>query len=162
VKRYSIDSQLGSLPQGVLKKYVMLYHQAGFELGFGRSGVYRGHSHLFFVDVLFSPGGIQFVDINQTEPIRLVIVPPRTSFPHVETCDFAFLKFCPDRQIVELPDKVDSGHSDFSMSAYFERAHVISPWHPYPGSEPKRVDIRLCGSRLRIKATDCPSILISE
>lgn len=126
VKRTSISQVISTLAESD-KRYDILYKDSGFELGFGRGGSYEGHSHLYFVDVLFSPAGIQWNGggLGAT----LVVVPPRTYLPRVETGDFVFLKFCPDAREVILPDKVSSELSEQHVMTYGDQADLEFPWY---------------------------------
>jgi|AntRauTorckE5430_2_1112549.scaffolds.fasta_scaffold03123_3 hypothetical protein len=104
-KSYNIIDAVNSFGPWQDKSYVNLLSETCFyELGFGRRGLYKGHSHLFFTDVLFSPTGIKIYGIDQVW--NCVIVPPRTYLPDVEIGDFFFIKFCHDLSEFSPPEKV--------------------------------------------------------
>lgn len=89
------------------KQYSKLYHEDGYEIGFGKGGKYPGHSHLYFYDIMFSPLGIELVVNGKQAKGNLLIVPPRTYMEDVTLGDFFFLKFSPTNITVPVPEKVD-------------------------------------------------------
>jgi len=91
---YSIQEEIQKLKTTESKAYYYLYADSGFELGFGKSGKYSGHSHKFFYDILFSQNQISTRDADGKAILgNLILVPPRTFLGEVQTSDFFFLKF---------------------------------------------------------------------
>jgi hypothetical protein len=84
---------------------------AGLEWGLGSAGVYAGHAHLGFTDVLFSPRGLV---IRTQDGLRhrvvLFLCGPRTFFEPEQLPNFWFLKFYSTAgdSAAGLPDKLVS------------------------------------------------------
>ncbi|MDR1202066.1 MAG: hypothetical protein LBL58_10635 [Tannerellaceae bacterium] len=89
------------------KIYLTTYDNEGYELGFGKSGYYKGHSHYFFYDILFSPHKLLIKNKKNLSDSFLAVVPPRTFMNDVEIGDFFFIKFCPTNENFSLPEKTD-------------------------------------------------------
>jgi hypothetical protein len=157
--RFSISTKLGELPPATAKRYDLLYKESGFEFGFGRGGAYDGHSHLHFVDVLFSPAGVVWAGLNA--PVKLVIAPSRTYLPDVRTGDFAFLKFCPDDREVVLPDKVPQQLHERELVVFGDDGDVSFPWYADP-MRPGTIGVSLRGSALTLDFSNETSFLIED
>ncbi len=108
MKKYSINSILSLSKKGV-KPYLTSYNNDGYELGFGPSGLYEGHSHMFFTDILFSFDPI-FTSDYKGSPVsgNLIIAPNSCYLGDVTISNFFFLKFCTLNTNVQFPEKVDS------------------------------------------------------
>lgn len=127
---YSIDIEISKLKADQLKVYHYCYDKSGFELGFGKAGVYSGHSHLFFCDVLFSEKPILTIDSDgKFISGKLLVIPPRTYMGEVVIDDFFFIKFCPTSEIVVLPDKKNEIMKDGIIEAFTENAFIQFPWY---------------------------------
>ncbi len=147
----SISREIASLPAGEDKRYVTAYKDVGFELGFGRGGVYRGHSHLRLIDLIFSPDGVRCIGGNSTDAKTLVIAPARTFLPDIEIGNFMFLKFCPDDGEVTLPEKVYEELWEGQILSYADRAQLTFSWYPDSCAECQNIEVSLWGSDLTIE-----------
>lgn len=106
MKTLSIKEIIQSL-SGTDKVYLTTYNNEGYELGFGEGGFYKGHSHYFFYDILFSPDKLFIKNEKKTPNNFLAIIPPRTFMNDVEIGNFFFIKFCPTNDSFLLPEKTD-------------------------------------------------------
>lgn len=137
---YSINQQINALANDQEKEYLTLYVNEGYEIGFGRSGKYQGHSHLFFYDILFSLDGITTSD-HKGNMIKsnIIIVPPRTYLGDVITGDFFFFKFCPTKDKVPIPDKVEKELTDNTIKVLTNEWSGEFCWYPSENSKEKTI-----------------------
>lgn len=158
----SISHEILSLPEGMDKRYDTTYEDVGFELGFGRGGAFRGHSHLRFVDLIFAPDGLRCTGSESLHAKTLVVVPARTFLPDIETGDFMFLKFCPDQGEVSLPDKVYEELHEQNIIACSDHATLTFSWYAHSRAKCEKVEVTLFGSELRIEIGRCRSLHIGR
>lgn len=156
----SISSEIASLLASENKRYSTAYKDVGFELGFGRGGAYKGHSHLRFIDLMFSPDRILWCGDESREANTMVIAPPRTYLPDVETGDFVFLKFCPDGGEVILPDKVNEALYEQQILTFTDEARLTFPWYTHPRAERQNVEVTLHGTELTIEMGRSGSLVV--
>lgn len=160
---WRISTEVGAIPVGQTKKYVKLHSADGYEMGFGLGGKYESHSHLFFLDLIFSPGGIQWLDPESgSADAQLLVVPPRTQVPSVETDDFFFLKFCPDPVELHLPDKVDQVLSEGALSSYSKAAMLLFPWYARSHEQELSIKIELLSRTLKVSFAGGEAVVIRE
>ncbi len=76
-------------------------------MGVGKAGSYRGHSHLFFHDIIYCPSGLVCSSPRLSSgKATLVIVPRETYLGEVNTDDFFFIKFSASPADVSFPEKI--------------------------------------------------------
>lgn len=158
----SILDRVSSFHDAQDKVYLTSYHDDGFEIGFGRQGSYSGHSHLRFIDIIFSPAGITYGDAHAGVPPALVVVPARTFLPDVTTGHFVFLKFCQDGRPVKLPEKVDDQLEEGKVLAFMDRAKMTFPWYRRAAAEPGEVALTLAHDILTIEFSNGRSFRIGR
>jgi len=161
MNRYEIDKEVKSLPTNKSKSYYFLYHESGFEFGFGKGGYYKGHSHLYFYDILFSKTPISTKN-HQGNKIydTLIIIPPRTFLDDVIIDDFFFIKFCPNNSKFELPEKVDYIIKDGTILSNSHDFEIKIPWFKSYQSEESFILVTLKNNELKIKFGDLETIQI--
>lgn len=160
MKRYSIDIEISKLKADQSKVYHYLYADSGFELGFGKAGIYSGHSHLFFCDVLFSAKPISTIDANgKSISGHLIVIPPRTYLGKVVTEDFFFIKFCPTSETVLLPDKRDEIMTKGVIEVFSGNAMKEIPWYKKNSSSELAVAFNLQNKKLNIKIGETEFII---
>ena len=157
---YSIQEEIQKLKTTESKAYYYLYADSGFELGFGKSGKYSGHSHKFFYDILFSQNQISTRDADGKAILgNLILVPPRTFLGEVQTSDFFFLKFSPSNDKIDLPDKVDEVLSERIISCFSQNADVKIPWFKKYLSDKSLVSLTLDKKTLIVKIGEVKFII---
>jgi len=119
------------------KVYLTNYHNNGYELGFGKRGFYKGHSHYFFYDILFSP--YKLIVSNEQTPQNnfLLVVPPRTFMNDIEIGDFFFLKFCPTNETFLLPEKTDEVLKEGKIIMHSSATQLSFSWFKTPNIQSK-------------------------
>jgi hypothetical protein len=159
----SISTEVGTIAAGKTKKYVNLYPAHGYEMGFGIGGTYNSHGHLCYLDLLFSPGGIEWsgTEFSSIEA-KLLIVPPRTQVPNLQIGHFFFLKFCPEPDELKLPDKVDRVVSDTTVLYYSGAASLTFPWYARCQGEKRNITVKLLRHSLSISFAEGRTVVIRE
>lgn len=114
------------------KTYLTNYYEKGYEIGFGKGGNYKGHSHLFFYDILFSPQKMFIKDENNMHDCYLSIIPPRSFMNDIKIGDFFFFKFCPTCDSFCLPEKTDKILHESSVGFFTKEASFYSCWYRNP------------------------------
>ncbi|MES2669682.1 MAG: hypothetical protein V4673_04585 [Pseudomonadota bacterium] len=158
----SIFDQVSSFNDRQDKVYLTSYHENGFEIGFGRQGSYSGHSHLRFVDIIFSPAGIRYDGAHADIPPALVVVPARTYLPDVTIGLFGFLKFCQDGGPIDFPEKVDYQLNEGKVLAFIDQAKITFPWYRKPGAKPGEVILTLAHDVFTIEFSNGHSFIIGK
>ena len=149
---FNIKKEIAKFKSIELKEYHFLYENSGFEMGFGMSGVYPGHSHLYFCDILFSPLPISTSDADGKAVFgNLIVIPPKTFLGEVKTDDFFFMKFSTTNEFITLPDKIESIERSGVISSFIEIGHVKLPWYRNHLSEESFIEIDYKNSGLLIK-----------
>jgi len=127
MKILSINNIIQSL-DGTDKVYLTTYNNEGYELGFGKSGFYKGHSHYFFYDILFSPDKL-FIENEKKIPNGfLAVIPPRTFMNDVKIGNFFFIKFCPTNDMFLLPEKTDTILNEGKITIYSNPTQLDFTW----------------------------------
>lgn len=152
---FQIQDVLAKLPPSDLKTYLTSYQTNGYELGFGRAGIYEGHAHTTFWDIVFAPDGFTGTDAKGgTWKGRFLALPPRTYFGEIRLGDFFFLKFSPVPYAFVLPDKTYERLRE--GNPIVDPARTLSfEWYPTP--EPtaeRRIEVLMDGSRLCFRLND--------
>ena len=119
------------------KVYLTTYHNNGYELGFGKGGFYKGHSHYFFYDILFSPYKLIVSNEQTSKNNFLLVVPPRTFMNDIEIGDFFFLKFCPTNDTFLLPEKTDEILKEGKILMYSVATQLNFSWFKTPNNQSK-------------------------
>jgi hypothetical protein len=149
---YSISAQIIFLSQSISKTYLTLYPNDGYELGFGRAGQYKGHSHLQFYDLLFSLKGLRSLDPVEMLPKgSLLVIQPKTYLPDIDIGDFFFLKFSPDPGPFKIPDKVVDRYHEGGIIGASEGFEKEFKWFPTIGGRESRIKLKLTIDRLTIQ-----------
>lgn len=128
MKILSINKMV-SIPN--IKTYLSSYTKDGYEIGFGKQGKYKGHSHYFFYDILFSPDFI-FIGNEKLVNSYMAIIPPRTFMDDVEIGDFFFLKFCPSNHTFSVPEKTNDKLDEGKIKLIAENEKFHSTWFKNP------------------------------
>lgn len=110
------------------KVYLTTYIDDGYELGFGKRGLYKGHSHYFFYDILFSPEKLIIKNENNIPSCFLAVVPPKTFMSDVEIGDFFFIKFCPTNDNFSLPEKTNIILNEGKIELYSNPTELNFRW----------------------------------
>ena len=111
------------------KIYLSLYKNKGYELGFGKAGFYKGHSHKYFYDLLYSPEKIILKDRNLSENNYLLVVPPKTFMSDIEIGNFFFLKFCPSNDFFSPPEKTQEVLTEGELDLYSSPIKLRFTWY---------------------------------
>ena len=157
----SISDTLSRLPPPQTKVYQRLYDTFGYELGIGRRGVYPGHAHLHFCDLMFSPDGIATGAKDGTSVNgRLVVVPPRTYFSDTTIADFFFVKFCPDPGPIMVPDKIGTLVNEGRILVFETAADIQLTWFSSSIDAGRTIQITLRDSRLKLQFANVETILV--
>lgn len=115
------------------KIYLTLYANNGYELGFGKGGSYKGHSHLYFYDILFSPDGIYLGNkYKEKKTYYFICIPPRTYMNDIRIGNFFFLKFCPTNEKFLLPEKTNRIMYEGEIKMYTDAVQFDSVWYKNP------------------------------
>lgn len=92
------------------KRYLSTVADHGYELGVGRGGDYDPHAHRAFVDVIYSPHGIE-VETGDgiVRNTKLVAVQPGSPLYSIRPGNFWFIKFYPNLSATKIkpPEKYD-------------------------------------------------------
>lgn len=120
-------------------------------MGFGRGGSYKGHSHIYFLDLILSFTKLHCSDIiAKNISNELIIVPPKTYLGTVTCGDFFFIKFCPNPQTVIFPEKINDALTEGTIihsSKDFEQSY---PMYINANCEKQNVFIHLHEGVLRL------------
>lgn len=149
---FDIKTEIDKLSESN-KNYKYLYNDFGFELGFGKKGQYKGHSHYCFCDLMLSKNILTKDYFGNKKQGQLLIVPPLTFMDNVTIDDFFFLKFCPTNIKVDLPDKTDEKLNDNKIQSYKNFASLKIDWFKTM-SEKSTLEINLNKNELRLSFAD--------
>lgn len=127
MKILSIKDIVQSL-DGRDKIYLTTYDNEGYELGFGKGGFYKGHSHYFFYDILFSPDKLFIKNERNLPNSFLAVAPPRTFMNDIEIGNFFFIKFCPTNDNFLLPEKTDTVLKEGIIEIYSNPIQLNFTW----------------------------------
>lgn len=131
-KHYSISQWVQAIAPDRDKIYICEYPQEGYEMGVGRAGRYQGHSHRYFVDVIFSPSGYCTFPSKGERGVwgQLLVVPPLAWLDDIQLGVFFFMKFSPIPGPICIPDKVVQRLSADPVCNVAIGDHWRSPWYP--------------------------------
>jgi hypothetical protein len=136
MKLLTLSEEIKSIEEYEQKKYLTLYKDVGYELGFGRRGQYKGHSHKFFHDILFSPKGFSFINNEGKYEIgKVMIVPQMTYMNDIDINDFFFVKFCTTDDYFDLPEKSEEKVYCGTIGCYDFEFNIEYPWYKKPNSK---------------------------
>lgn len=145
---FDIKTEIDKL-EDTSKDYKYLYKDFGFELGFGKKGQYKGHSHYCFCDIMLSKNILTKDYFGGKKKGQLLIVPPLTFMDDVTIDDFFFLKFCPTSKKVDLPDKTNAKLNDNKIQSYENCASLKFDWYK-TSSEKSKLEIKLIENELSL------------
>lgn len=123
-------------------------------MGFGRAGIYSGHAHRAFCDIVFAPDGLAVTTSMQTNAGQLFILSPRTHYEGITTADFWFLKFSPDARPLSLPDKIDMRMAEGIAEVMSGAAEREFDWFPHPEQPRRTIRLTLVARRLVVQLGD--------
>lgn len=133
MRKFSIYEEV-HLTKKTKKCYLTTYKKDGFEMGFGKKGVYKGHSHEFFTDVIFSFEGIHSSNYcGDKLTSNLIIAPSRSYLGEVTIGDFYFIKFCDLNEEVIFPEKVETILSENDLITGKLGKKYTFPWYKRKG-----------------------------
>lgn len=162
MKSLEIRNVLNKLPIQKEKIYLTTYEDDGYELGFGKAGKYKGHSHLHFYDIIYSPKGFMTKDSYQSDlEGNLLIVPPRTWMNDIELNDFFFIKFCNESGLINVPEKVDFFQNESKVSLLMHNESTCLPWFPSGTSNMKNIEFVLSNKSLIIVFNNNSKLIIT-
>jgi hypothetical protein len=158
---FTISDVIDDFSSDEIKRYLSSYKLDGFELGFGRRGTYSGHSHLYFTDLLFSPGGVSFSGNDKTQKANLVIVPRETLLSDVLIGNFCFLKFCEYPLRVTFPEKMESANLKGTPLSLTGKRVLRFYYYKTDTIFPERIVLLLFERHLRLKISNKLDIIIN-
>jgi len=148
--------QLGADPGGRTKEYVWSLAQHGLEMGTGNAGSYEKHAHRHFVDLIYSPSGLNVPQFETS--VQLLIVNPQICFGPTAIGEFFFLKFLPSRSDFSIPDKVVGDELQGYRSVTTASGYA-PPWdgqysyYAPTADQEFRLTIRLRGGSLELESS---------
>jgi|GEM_PF-6763367 len=139
-----ITKELAQIPIQKNKIYQTTYDEDGYEIGFGRAGNYKGHSHIHFYDIIYTPNGFIIKDLHNS-PLsgKLLVVPPRTWLSDITLNDFFFIKFCGESGLISVPDKVDYFQNESNLIILNSYESISLPWYSSPFGEKSYIKFEL-------------------
>lgn len=149
--KYNINRELSKLNSETNKIYIYTYKLHGFEFGFGRKGIYTGHSHIYFYDIIFSKSEILSRDLDM-KMIKgnLIVIPPQTYINEVIIDDFFFLKFCPSMDKVMIPDKTNNKLNKGVIQCFDRSVNLDFNWYKNPESSVSNINLSLSDNNLTL------------
>jgi len=149
---YQIKDVIDEFHSNETKRYLSLYKDVGFELGFGKAGNYEGHSHHYFTDVLYSPKPILTSDISgKLLESKLIIAPHKAYLGDVSIGNFFFIKFSTTADKVQLPDKTSEILSDKKLIVGKNGGSYTFDWFKGHTSKKELVKIDLGNDYLKME-----------
>jgi len=150
--KYKINSEISKLNSETNKVYIYTYKLHGFEFGFGRKGIYSGHSHIYFYDIIFSKSEISSLDLNKNMiKGNLIVIPPQTYINEVIVDDFFFLKFCPSLDNVMIPEKTNNRLNKGIIQCFDKSINLNFSWYKNLESSESTIKLTLSDNSLTLR-----------